>query len=301
VRLQASAPGYGDGVATGRIPDAGGAIRLRIELAAEGGTLAVQSEPPQAYVYVDGRAAGMSPLVVDRLSPGTHEVSVRRAGWTTVTETVTIKAGDTTDLSVMLVALDNPATPENVGEAAEDDGEKPPPGFGRLILVANVESRFYVDNQVAGYGARVVRNIGVGERLVFAQAERRGSDSRRLDVEEGKTSVVRFEFPEDPLENARRAYDKKDPYYWVAQGGSTRNSGRYGDAVDQFKRALELDPNYYPAHRQLGLTLPAMKRYEEALEHLERYVELNPHAPDRDFAFEIMRELQQKIASEEDR
>jgi hypothetical protein len=55
-----------------------------------------QSEPV-AEVWIDGKASGSTPLVVP-LKAGTHEVSLKRAGFTDLTETVTVKAG--TDITL---------------------------------------------------------------------------------------------------------------------------------------------------------------------------------------------------------
>ena len=79
---------------------------------------------------------------------------------------------------------------------------------------------------------------------------------------------------------------------------SIRNDGRYGEAVNHFKRALEIDPDEWRAHRQLGRTLPGLKRYTEAIYHNERYLELNPESPDAKFTKELLVTLRQKASEE---
>ena len=45
---------------------------------------------------------------------------------------------------------------------------------------------------------------------------------------------------------------------------------RHEDAVAQFGRASQCDPNYVPAHFQRGRTLAAMGRTEEAIQALQK-------------------------------
>jgi tetratricopeptide (TPR) repeat protein len=56
-------------------------------------------------------------------------------------------------------------------------------------------------------------------------------------------------------------------------------AGRSTEAIDYFKRAMRLNPNY-PGHYLyfLGLAQYFLKQYEEAATTLERSIKLNPHA-----------------------
>jgi tetratricopeptide (TPR) repeat protein len=51
-------------------------------------------------------------------------------------------------------------------------------------------------------------------------------------------------------------------------------------AVDAFKKAIEINPKYAPAHQQLAFALLGTGDLAGARESLERYVELRPDAPD---------------------
>ena len=87
------------------------------------------------------------------------------------------------------------------------------------------------------------------------------------------------------------ATDPSKPVYWTIRGGNIRNEGQYGSAVDMFKKALELDPNDVVSHRQLSRTYPALKLWDEAIEHAEKYLELSPGAPDAKFTRELIKEF----------
>jgi len=69
-------------------------------------------------------------------------------------------------------------------------------------------------------------------------------------------------------------------------GCNLRLNGEYGAAIERFRRALEIDPDYARAHAELGSALVAQaeecrgaekpRRLRTALDHLRRSVELEP-------------------------
>ena len=61
--------------------------------AAEGGLL-VDSRPAGAAVFIDGRPAGVTPLALAGIVPGTYSVRIERAGYRAVTTRVDVKAGE---------------------------------------------------------------------------------------------------------------------------------------------------------------------------------------------------------------
>jgi DNA-binding winged helix-turn-helix (wHTH) protein/tetratricopeptide (TPR) repeat protein len=54
---------------------------------------------------------------------------------------------------------------------------------------------------------------------------------------------------------------------------------RWGDAEAEFRRALELDPNYATGHHWYGLLLQILGRFDEALVERQRAVEIDPLTP----------------------
>jgi hypothetical protein len=63
------------------------------------GRLIVRTTPEGATITVDGRRRGTSPLTLDRLAPGSHQVQVTHGG-TSVDQTVSIDAGGSTALVI---------------------------------------------------------------------------------------------------------------------------------------------------------------------------------------------------------
>ena len=63
-------------------------------------------------------------------------------------------------------------------------------------------------------------------------------------------------------------------------GDALYNQGRYAEALDATRIAVERRPEYSKAHFNLGAILDAVGRFEEAETHLRRAIALNPQARD---------------------
>jgi PKD repeat protein len=70
--------------------------------AAEAGSINVSSDPPGALVYVDGRAAGETPLMVDKLTAGDHRVRLVKDGYLENARLVTVAPKKAGELKVTL-------------------------------------------------------------------------------------------------------------------------------------------------------------------------------------------------------
>lgn len=81
------------------------------------------------------------------------------------------------------------------------------------------------------------------------------------------------------FENALEAYRKAVEAYQApvtldALGDGLYNAGDHLQAVRVLRQAVELDPDYGPAHLHLGMALYARRNYEDAAASLERGMEL---------------------------
>jgi len=65
------------------------------------GLLVVKTSPPRARVYIDGVYYGMSPLRLE-MEPGIHAVEVKQQKYKIVTEKVSVRKGDTTEMELSL-------------------------------------------------------------------------------------------------------------------------------------------------------------------------------------------------------
>jgi cytochrome c-type biogenesis protein CcmH/NrfG len=59
-------------------------------------------------------------------------------------------------------------------------------------------------------------------------------------------------------------------------GNALRFEGRMDEAIPQYQKALEINPNYAEAHLNLGMALFQKGRTDEAITHLQRAAQLKP-------------------------
>ncbi|HEU0283478.1 MAG TPA: PEGA domain-containing protein [Gallionella sp.] len=92
----ATAPGYGT--------QPGGAVpppAYMPRASATAGLLLVNTNPQRAKVYLDGVYYGLSPLHLE-MEPGVHAISVKLEGYKMVTEKVSVRKGDNTEMELNL-------------------------------------------------------------------------------------------------------------------------------------------------------------------------------------------------------
>jgi TolB-like protein len=80
---------------------------------------------------------------------------------------------------------------------------------------------------------------------------------------------------------ARRAasLDNSDPWAHLALGFVAYTKRSTDEAVEEYQRALDLNPNFAAAHGYLGLALALAGRSEEAIGHCEEAIRMSPHDP----------------------
>jgi tetratricopeptide (TPR) repeat protein len=74
--------------------------------------------------------------------------------------------------------------------------------------------------------------------------------------------------------------------HYYSLGARLYRDERYEDAASMLTKAVELEPDLAQAERSLAAALEKMGRDDEARQHLRRYLELNPAAPDADVVSE---------------
>ena len=77
-------------------------------------------------------------------------------------------------------------------------------------------------------------------------------------------------------ETSRQAAAPKTPAEWVYAATVALNSGDHSGAMDNLKRALGEDPESDHAHYIMAVALGMRSRMDEAIEHLQRAIALNP-------------------------
>ena len=109
-----------------------------------GGSIQVRANFPGAAVSLDGTQVGTtggSPVVINDVAPGRHEVAVEKSGYTTTKQEFTLAAGQSLPLNLTLspVSVEVPRPegaqePPKAAAASPEDGDgsdrSPAPGSG---------------------------------------------------------------------------------------------------------------------------------------------------------------------------
>jgi len=147
------------------------------KVASSVGQLSVRTEPAGATVTVDGQRRGVSPLVVDGLTPGEHTVGLQNAT-ASVTEQVTVQPGATAALVVPLSA------PQGV------------PVSGWVSLTTPVEMQLLEDGRLVGSSRSDRIMMSVGEHSLQIVNDTLGyRQSRTIQVAPGRVTPMRIDLP----------------------------------------------------------------------------------------------------------
>ena len=166
---------------------AGAEVTQSVDLdrAVQTGSLFVRSEPAGAKVLVDNKPAGVTPITVLDLTPGSHAISVTAKDGSTAKQSVQVEAGATATLRLNLERA-------QVAEASTAAAAEPSNGW--VLVDAPIEM------QVLQGG----RQIGTsGRRLALAPGsydlQLRSADyttAKRVEVSAGRVARVEVNVPD---------------------------------------------------------------------------------------------------------
>ena len=167
----------------------------------------------------------------------------------------------------------------NHGNALLQTGE-----IDRAILVYQEANRLTADSPEAHYA------LGYGYlakgRFESAAEQFRIAVRHRPDFPEAHNGFVRASLDGGHIDRCRADYEA-----WIREapgsaeahcglGLALANSpGRAKEAVQQYRRAIELKPEFAPAHHLLGNAMLDRRQFDEALGEQARAIELNPDSP----------------------
>jgi tetratricopeptide (TPR) repeat protein len=165
--------------------------------------LAVRSHVPAADVLVDGEVVGRTPLASSlSLAPGTRNIEVRRAGYTTARQSLTLGEGATGE-----IALD----PEEDAVALRRDASALVPA------VSETQAMVFVDAKPRGIDPP---RIALAPGLHRVRIERGGFEPLERDVEIAPAAASPMSFVLDPTPETRADFVGKThsqrTYGWVA-------------------------------------------------------------------------------------
>jgi PEGA domain-containing protein len=145
------------------------------------GGLRIQTEPSHLPVMVDGTAHGASPVAIDKLQPGEHEVSVRTSTGT-VRRTVSIQPRET----VSLIVSTAPAPPADASAVSA----------GWISVSSPVPLQLREGGKVIGTSESDRLMLTAGDHdIEFVNQALGFSGKRTVRVTAGKTATTKVELP----------------------------------------------------------------------------------------------------------
>ena len=166
---------------------AGAEVTQSVDLdrAVQTGSLFVRSDPAGAKVLVDNKPAGVTPITVLDLAPGSHAVSVTSADGSNARQSVQVEAGATATLRL---TLERPQVAEaSTAVAAE-------PSNGWVLFAAPIDMQVLHGGRLLGSSGRRLPLAPGTYDLQLRAADY--STAKRVEVSAGRVARVEVNVPD---------------------------------------------------------------------------------------------------------
>ena len=70
--------------------------------------------------------------------------------------------------------------------------------------------------------------------------------------------------------------DNKEAQDHMKNGDALFEKGNFNEAIEEYQKTTELDPDYVDAYNNWGIALANLKKYEEAIEKYKKALEIDP-------------------------
>lgn len=147
-------------------------VKHMISLDSDSGRVTFNSQPNGATVFIDGRNSGVTPVTVNRISQGQHDIELKLEGYRDYREQINVTSGLVDRLNAVLTPL---------------------PG-GMYLTSIPSGARVYIDNEFRGETPLELNDMDVGEYRVRAESEGYEPDARTLSVMNGQITREEYRF-----------------------------------------------------------------------------------------------------------
>jgi len=136
------------------------------------GSIAAQSSPAGAAIYVNGVNYGKSPITIHNLVPATYSVMATLSGYKSTSQLITVGPGQTAGYNPTLQPQSGPVTTGAIFAQTEPDG-----------------AVIYMNGVSYGVSPVTIPNLNPGTYSMKAAMSGYSSDTRRITVSSGRTAV----------------------------------------------------------------------------------------------------------------
>jgi adenylate cyclase len=156
-----------------------------------------------------------------------------------------------------------------------------PEDFGAWDMVMHANSLFWRLNKPDGEAAVAMLRRAVAQYPDYGPAHSMLAFILLISGRLAWTSAeLEAQVPEAQKLAAKAiSLDSSDPWAHLALGFVAYTKRATDEAVEEFTRALDLNPNFAAAHGYLALALALADRSKEAITHGEQAIHMSPHDP----------------------
>jgi len=141
---------------------------LTVVLRIKTSSISIDSNPPDAVIYLDGEEAGMTPDTLRSITPGTHEVEVRMDGYETWNKIVNVESNEEKTLTAALQ-----------------------PKAGSLSIESKpAHANIFLDGEEAGVTPVILKSVTPGAHKIEVRMDGYESWSESVNVETDKETAI---------------------------------------------------------------------------------------------------------------
>jgi hypothetical protein len=207
-------------------------------------TLSVNTSPSGAQLILDGTRVGNTPASIENIAPGTHSLTISKAGYESRNEQLSIASGEKKTVEYTLTQITIP-----VEETATLYVNTSPPG-----------AYLSVDGVRSGRTPVHLRKLSTGDHVLSVVMPGYESKEEIVSLSKGEKKVIRI-----ILVEAARADPKKDIEDDLKEAIAAFNNSQYDVAIKMCQSVLRKDPNNSTAQQYLQ---KAKEEQERAINNL---------------------------------
>ena len=162
-----------------------------------------------------------------------------------------------------------------------------PEDLGAWEMVSHANSLFWRLTKAEGEAAIAILKQAVERYPDYAPAHSMLAFMMLVSAYVGWASGERQSQVKQAAALATRAaeLDDSDPWAYFALGYVAYTMRRTDKAIEEFQRAIDLNPNFAAAHSYLSLALALAGQSDQAITHAEQAIRMSPHDPQNAVCF----------------
>jgi len=156
-------------------------------------SVSINSDPPDAKLFIDGKFAGYTPFSSANLLPGSHEIKLEKKEFAPASDFLKVKKGETASITLTLSPLAPPK--EEAKPPAAPIPEAPPAPSGKILVDSQPRGKaITVNGKEAGQITPFeLTALAAGEYSIkVSEINGEGGETKKVVLKEGETFDLVF-------------------------------------------------------------------------------------------------------------